>query len=144
MFAAGRLKLLGGVRRYGTWHVADEEFYVGVGDVRLDMTSADIPEGETRIRVLIGVGSVNVRVPEGVGVSVSSMGFVTDAKALGRKQVAFFAPFEVSSDDYLTAGRKVYLETVNFVGDVKVSLARAEGPTTDATEKPLADDTLLE
>jgi predicted membrane protein len=129
LFTAGRLKLLGSVRRHGTWQVADEEFYTGVGDVRLDMTNADIPEGETRIRVLVGVGSVNVRVPEGVGVSVSSMGFVTDANVLGRKQVAFFTPFKVASDDYQAARRKVHLETVNFVGDVKVELVRAEGPT---------------
>jgi hypothetical protein len=128
-FTAGRLKLLGTVRRYGTWQVANEEFYTGVGDVRLDMTNADIPEGETRIRVLIGVGSVDVRVPEGVGVAVSSMGFVTDAKVLGRKQVAVFTPLEVASDDYQAAGRKVHLEMVNFVGDVKVRLVRAEGPT---------------
>jgi hypothetical protein len=137
LFTAGRLKLLGSVRRYGTWQVADEEFYTGVGDVRLDMTDADIPAGETRIRVLVGVGSVNVRVPEGVGVLVSSIGFVTDAQALGQKQVNFFTPFEVASDDYQTAERKVRLETVNFVGDVKVRLVQAERSAPDVSEPPL-------
>jgi lia operon protein LiaF len=140
LFTTGRLKLLGTVRRHGTWQVSDEEFYVGIGDVHLDMTNADIPEGETRIRVLFGVGNVNVRVPEGVGVSVSSIGFVTDVKVLGRKQVGFFTPFEVTSDDYQTAEKKVYLETVNFVGDVKVRQLQARGSAQDASEEPLSSD----
>jgi predicted membrane protein len=140
LFTAGRLKLLGSVRRRGTWQVADGEFYVGVGDVHLDMTSADIPEGETRIRVLIGVGSVDVRVPEGVGVSVSSIGFVTDAKALGQKQVSFFTPFEVTSDGYQTAEHKVHLETVNFVGDVKVRQLQPGGSARDVSEQPPSPD----
>jgi lia operon protein LiaF len=140
LFTTGRLKLLGTVRRHGTWQVSDEEFYVGIGDVHLDMTNADIPEGETRIRVLFGVGNVNVRVPEGVGVSVSSIGFVTDVKVLGRKQVGFFTPFEVTSGDYQTAESKVHLETVNFVGDVKVRQLQAQGSAQDASEEPLSSD----
>ena len=140
LFVAGRLKLLGTVQRRGTWQVTDEEFYVGIGDVRLDLTSADIPEGETCIRVLIGVGSVNVRVPRGVGVSVSSIGFVTDAKALGRKQVGFLTPFEVTSDDYQTARHKLHLETVNFVGDVKVRQLQAGESARDVPGQPPSPD----
>jgi hypothetical protein len=140
LFTTGRLKLLGSVQRRGTWQVADEEFYIGVGDVRLDMTSADIPQGETSIRVLIGVGSVSVRVPEGVGVSVSSIGFVTDAQGLGRKQVGFLTPFEVTSDDYHTAGHKLHLETVNFVGDVKVRQLQAGESARDIPEQPPSPD----
>jgi hypothetical protein len=143
LFTAGRLKLLGSVRRLGTWQVADEAFYVGVGDVRLDMTSADIPEGETHIRVLVGVGSVNVRVPEGVGVLVSSIGFVTDAKALGRKQVGFFTPFEVTSDDYQATGCKLHLETVNFVGDVRVRRLQGAESARDDSEQPSSPDEIL-
>jgi lia operon protein LiaF len=131
---------VGTVQRRGTWQVTDEEFYVGVGDVRLDLTTADIPEGETCIRVLVGVGSVSVRVPEGVGVSVSSTGFVVDVRALGRKQVGFFTPFEVTSDDYQTAGSKVHLETVSFVGDVKVRQLQAGRSARDVPEQPVSSD----
>ena len=138
--AAGRLKLLGSVRRYGTWQVADEEFTVGVGDVRLDLTGADIPEGETKLRAFAGVGNVTMRVPEGVGVSVSCMGFVTDAKVLGRKQVSFFTSFDATSDGYETTRRKVHLEVVNFVGDVRVRQVRAAGSTLDPLEQPLPSD----
>ena len=70
-------RLLGDIRRRGAWQVTDEEFWILVGDVKLDMTTADIPQGETLIRTYGFVDSVKLIVPEGIGVSVSSTAFVT-------------------------------------------------------------------
>ncbi|MBE9508803.1 MAG: cell wall-active antibiotics response protein [Chloroflexi bacterium] len=123
---AMRLRLLGGVRRHGAWQVTDEEIWIGVGDVRLDMSNADIPVGETQIRVFGFVGDVRLRVPEGVGVSVSSIAFVMDARVLGQKRSRFFAPLHLTSEDYETAERKINLEANYFVGDVRVRRARME------------------
>jgi lia operon protein LiaF len=117
---AVRLKLLGDVRRYGDWQVTDEEIWIGIGDVRLDMTSADIPVGETTIRVFGFVGDVRLLVPEGVGVSVSSSSFVTDASIFGQKRDGVFFPVHFTSEDYETAERKVQLETMHFVASLRV------------------------
>jgi lia operon protein LiaF len=113
-------KVLGDIRRDGAWEVVDEEFWIGVGDVDLDMTGAEIPIGETRLRVFGFVGDVDVLVPEGVGVSVSSMAFLTNGKILGRRQESFVTPVRVASDDYEAAERKVRLETTFFVTELKV------------------------
>jgi len=122
-----QLRLLGDVRRYGDWQVSDEEIWLGVGDIRLDMTGADIPVGETQIRILGFVGDVRVRVPEDVGVSVSCASFVTEARVLGRKHSRlFFAPLQVSSEGYEEAERKLRLEINCFVGDIKVRQASTE------------------
>lgn len=115
-----QLKLLGDVRRYGDWQVADEEIWIGVGDVRLDMTGADIPAGETRIRVFGFVGDVKLLAPEGVGVSVSSTSFITDARVLGQKRDSFLTPLHFASAGYETAERKVRLEVNCFVGNLRV------------------------
>jgi lia operon protein LiaF len=115
-----RQKLIGDIRRRGEWQVADEEIWLGVGDVKLDMTSAEIPLGETRIRVWGFVGDVNLRVPQDVGVSVSCSAFVTDARVLGQRRERFLASFHMTSEDYETAERKIRLETTFFVGDIKV------------------------
>lgn len=117
---AVRQKLLGDIRRRGEWQVADEEIWLVVGDVKMDMTSAEIPPGETRIRVMGFVAGVNLRVPADVGVALSSNAFFTDAKVLGRKRESFLSPLEVVSDNYETAERKIRLETNFFVADVKV------------------------
>jgi hypothetical protein len=117
------LRVFGPIRRRGAWQVADEEIWLFVGDVRLDMTQAEIPLGETRIRVFGFVGNVRLVVPEGVGVSVSSMAFVTDARVLGQRRDGFLVPVHLASDDYETAERKVHLETMSFVADIKVKRA---------------------
>src|SRR6266508_4038520 len=39
--------LLGERRRRGNWTVRNEEFWMGVGDIDLDLTQAVIPSGET-------------------------------------------------------------------------------------------------
>jgi hypothetical protein len=115
-----RQKLIGDVRRDGVWQVADEEIWLGVGDVRLDMTEAEIPPGESCIRVWSFVGDVKLSVPQGVGVSVSSSAFISDVRVLGQKREVFLAPVHVASEDYGTAERKIRLETTCFVGDVRV------------------------
>lgn len=115
-----RQKLLGDIRRGGVWQVTDEEFWIGVGDVDLDMTNAEVPTGEIRLRFYGFVGDVDVLVPEGVGVSVSSTAFVTDARVLGQRQEGLLSPIRVVSDDYETAERKVRLELIFFVMELKV------------------------
>ena len=116
-------RLLGDVRRSGEWQVTNEEFWILVGDLKLDMTAAQIPEGETLIRTYGFVGEVKLVVPEGVGVSISSTAFVTDAKVLGQKQDTFLSTFRFSSDNYETAERKIRLESTSFVMDLKIRRA---------------------
>ena len=115
-----RQRLLGDIHRDGVWQVADEEIWIGVGDVELDMTRADIPVGETRLRVFGFVGDVDVFVPAGVGVSVSSTAFVTDGRVLGQKRDRFLSTLHLASEDYETAERKIGLETTFFVVDLRV------------------------
>jgi predicted membrane protein len=135
-----RLKLLGDVRRRGAWQVVDEELWVGIGDVRLDMTQADIPVGETRIRVFSFVGTLRVSVPDGVGVSVSSTAFVTDARVLDHRQDYFATPFEMSSDGYETAERKVRLEVLAFVGNLRIRQVQVEQVAGDFVERSESPD----
>jgi lia operon protein LiaF len=116
-------KVLGDIRRTGAWDVVEEEIWLGVGDVRLDMTQATVPTGETRICVYGLVGDVDLIVPEGIGVFVSSWAFLTDGKVFGRKEQSFVTPLQATSDDYEIADRKVQVETYFFVNDLTVKRA---------------------
>ena len=116
-------KVLGDIRRTGAWDVVKEEIWLGVGDVRLDMAEATIPSGETQIRVYGFVGDVDLIVPEGVGVSLSSWAFLTDGKVLGKNEQSFVVPLQAASDDYETSERRVRLETYFFVNDLTVKRA---------------------
>ncbi|MFL7794218.1 MAG: cell wall-active antibiotics response protein LiaF [Anaerolineae bacterium] len=124
--AAFTIKLLGDVRRRGEWQVIEEEITLGVGDIRLDMTQADIPIGETRIHTSGFVNGIVLIVPEGVGVIVSSMAFLTEAGIFDQKHSRFFTISQFTSEDYETAERKIHLDLRYFVADVKVKRAPVE------------------
>jgi hypothetical protein len=114
------MAFFGPVRRSGAWQVADEEIWLFVGDVNLDVTEADIPPGESRIRIFAFVSTIRLIVPEGVGVSVASTAFLTDANVLGKKREAFLMTTHITNEAYETAERKIRLEPTMFVADVKV------------------------
>jgi len=115
-------RLLGDIKRSGAWAVEETEFWLGVGDADLDLTDADIPLGNTRLRFYGFVGDIDVLVPEGVGVSVKATAFVTDAKVFGQHEDNFFVPYAAKSDNYDIAECKVDIETVYFVTDLKVKI----------------------
>jgi lia operon protein LiaF len=115
--------VLGDIRRSGAWDVVDEEIWIGVGNVRLDLTEATVPTGEPKIQIFGFVGDVDLIVPQGVGVSVSSWAFVTDGKVFGEKEESFVVPLNVESDDYETVERRIHLETYFFVNDLTVKRA---------------------
>jgi lia operon protein LiaF len=114
------IAIIGDIRRSGTWQATNEELWTFVGDIDLNLTQADLPVGVTRYRILGFVADVDVQVPEGVGVAVSTIGFVTGLHLLGQKHDRFLIPFEWKSDNYDAAERKVFIETVFFVNDLKV------------------------
>jgi lia operon protein LiaF len=118
-----RVTPLGDIRRDGTWRVANEEHWILVGDADFDLTHADIPAGETTLRLFGFVCDVSLMVPQGVGVAVSSTAFVTDLKILGHQEENFVMPYTFTSDDYATAERKVRLEVTFFVASIKVKRA---------------------
>jgi predicted membrane protein len=118
--SAGRLRLLGDIRRRGEWHVTDEEIWIGIGDVKLDMTQAEIPLGESSLRVLGLVGDVDLDLPPEVGVSVSCNAFVATTRLLGRKRDSILTPVHWVSRDYQVAEKRIRLATTFFVGDIAV------------------------
>ena len=83
------VSLFGPVRRGSDWPGKDEEIWLFIGDVRLDLSQAQIPAGETQVRILSFIGDVRLRVPAGVGVSIDSTALVATVRAFGQKQESF-------------------------------------------------------
>jgi predicted membrane protein len=118
-----RTTILGNVRYDGSWQVTPGEIWMFVGDVRLDLSEAEIPLGETTIRLFAFVGDVRVWVPEGVGVAVDSIAFLTSSRLFGHKRESFFAPLHLRSDGYDSAERRVRLDITSFVREIRVERA---------------------
>ena len=124
------LHFVGDIVRSGEWSVKNEEFWLFAGDVRLDMTRAQFPAGETVIRINGFVGDVDVFAPADVGVAVSALGFVTTTELNTQRTERFLSGAQLSTADYATAERKLRLETVFFVGDVNVKMLPASATST--------------
>ena len=114
------VKLIGDIRRRNGEMLRGQEIWVGIADVDFFPAEADIPTGETRLRLLGFVGDIDVQIPESVGLSIASLAFVTDAKILGDKTSNIVTPFEYTSPGYAESERKIRLETTFFVADLKV------------------------
>ncbi len=114
------VKVIGDIRRREGEMLKPQEIWVGIADVDFFPAAADIPTGETRLRLIGFVGDIDLRIPEGVGLSVASLAFVTDSRILGERTNTFVTPFEYTSPGYAESERKIRLETTFFVADLKV------------------------
>ena len=79
----GGVHFVGDIIRSGEWSVKNEEFWMFAGNVRLDMTQAKFPPGETTMYFNAFVADMDVSVPSDVAVSLSSTSFVADAELNG-------------------------------------------------------------
>jgi lia operon protein LiaF len=112
--------LFGDVKRGGEWTPADEELWMLFGDTRLDFTQAQLPAGETHIRINGLIGDVDVTVPAGVGVQVSASGLIVDLRTPTDKFDRFLSLANSTSPDYAAAERKLRLSTTFLIGDIDV------------------------
>lgn len=108
------------IKRRGVWTASNEEIWTFVGDVKLDLTEAQIPSGETLLRIFGFVVDVDVRLPADVGLAVSSTAFVNEVEIQGQKNETFFGPINYTSPGYENAERKLRLETLFFVADIDI------------------------
>jgi predicted membrane protein len=121
-----KLRLFGDVIHRGEWKVSGEEVWCLLGNLKLDMSQAEIPAGETSYHIYHFLGDVRLVVPENVGVSISSFSFITDARLFGEKHGGFISPLEWSTPDYEQAEKKIRIERVAFLGNVRVRHPEAE------------------
>ncbi|MFC4775643.1 cell wall-active antibiotics response protein LiaF [Paenibacillus sp. GCM10023252] len=94
-----------------------------IGDTVLDLTKAQISEGETRVIISSFIGDVKVFVPNDrdVGVTVTSSSFIGDVKVLDQQDSGLFKNIQVNSPHYYEADKKIKIIVSTFIGDVRVT-----------------------
>ncbi len=112
--------VIGDVRRAEGWQVHTEEFWAFIADLKLDLSRAEVPIGETRLRYVGFIGDIDLKLPDAIGLRVTSNAFISNVKMLGNNRDGFFLPIDVTSDNYATAERKIHLDTLCFISDVSV------------------------
>ncbi len=115
-----QMLLFGDLRRSGEWDVMDQEIWSFVGDIDLDFTQANFAEAEVTYKLYRFVGDLDIIVPKDMGISVSSMGFVTEAHLEGKKRGGLVTPVRYTSENFESAAKRIRLEMISFVADLKV------------------------
>ncbi len=112
--------LFGDVVRSGRWKPANETFWMLIGDVKLDLTDAELPVGETVIRANMLIGDMKVIASPDLPMIVSSAGLIRELNLFGQKQDAFLSPAEMQTPNYAGAERRIRLESTALIGGLKV------------------------
>lgn len=97
------------------------EYLSFVSDIKFDLSSATIPDGETTIRFNSFVSEIKISLPENVGLKIAARGFVNNSKIKGKEENNIFAPFEYESPGYDFQTRKVFIQTLSFVSEIEIN-----------------------
>jgi predicted membrane protein len=138
--SSGNSQFVGDIVRSGEWTVTNEEFRLFVGDVRLDMSRAQFPLGETVIRLNGFVYDSDITVPDEVGVAIVSNGFVVDTRLGAQHSSNFLSGVQVATANYATAERKLRVVMNSFVGDLRVNLRQSPARQTVPGEATVVDN----
>jgi predicted membrane protein len=114
------LQIFGDVRHSGEFELKNEETWQFIGNLRLNLAKATLPEGETTIRLYGFINDLDIYIPENIPLEVSATGFLTSSRIFGRKRDQFLVPLTYQDPGYGTAERKILLETIGFIIDLKI------------------------
>jgi predicted membrane protein len=110
----------GTIRRDSTWQVSDLETWIGIGDIKLNLSQASFPSGDTEIQVYGFIGDVLLKIPADVGVSVSTTAFISDVTTPEQKMDRIISPLHMESSNFQDAEKRVLLEVTAFIANAKV------------------------
>lgn len=100
--------------------IESAEYLSFVSDVKLDLSQAIIPVGETTINLYSFASDLDIILPIDAGLKVRARGFVHDAQVIGRKEDHLLAAFEYETPDYKNQIRKIFIQTLSFVSEVDI------------------------
>jgi lia operon protein LiaF len=115
-----QMPVLGEIRKSGAWEATQHEIWWMVGTNRLDFTEAVFPNREARVRIIGFVAEVSVILPEDVGLRVESSSIISELKSDGGERERFLSFLEYETPNFMSAEKRVTLQTIAFVSEIKV------------------------
>jgi hypothetical protein len=116
-------ELLGEIRRGGVWQVKAEELWTFIGDTKLDFSQAQLPEGETMIRINNFIGDITLSVPPGFALALNTDTVISSVKWFGAKQDQVLSGLELTTPEFANSDRSVRVKVFSLIGDIKVKPA---------------------
>ena len=105
----------------GGWAV-EEDVVIStvVGDISLDLSDAELPEGETELALFCWLGTIQIRVPHAYGVDVTAQSIVGGVDVLGHREEGLVRDIHQRSEGYEDRPQRVKMRLSTFVGELLV------------------------
>jgi len=98
----------------------DHDFSHGIGDVVVDLTTAEIKPGMHNIYIKVGIGDVTIRVPDGVNLKVDGAVSVGEINVFGDERSGFGGLSLMRTVEVEDAQATVQIEARLSIGDMNV------------------------
>jgi lia operon protein LiaF len=105
------------------WQLHDLEVNTVIGDMKIDLARAHIPDGETRLDLRAVIGDIDIWTPPDLPVALEVQCAFVTVNHFGRKQDVILRRFEETPPAFETAPRRVRVRANLVFGDI--SLTRA-------------------
>ncbi|GAE35688.1 cell wall-active antibiotics response protein LiaF [Halalkalibacter akibai] len=116
-----RRSFIGDIHYIGeAFELNDLTIWNGIGDVRLDLSKAIIPEGETVIIVQCMIGQIDFYVPEDLTISIQASTIIGEVSLFHEKHEGINQQLSIATKNYKQASRRVKLILSTVIGEVKV------------------------
>ncbi|WP_165820796.1 cell wall-active antibiotics response protein LiaF [Pueribacillus theae] len=112
---------------FGEFHMMNDRYELedltishGIGDVKIDLTKAIIPAGETVLVVSGWIGDIDIYVPYDLDVSINASVTIGELEVFGNKQSGISRSLSKRTESYTSAEKKVKLILSLTIGDIDV------------------------
>jgi Cell wall-active antibiotics response LiaF, C-terminal len=94
------------------------DYRLAIGQLTLDLSGLQVPQGTTTVQARVGVGELAVRLPEGVPVEVDAGSGIGQVQALDREESGVGSRLEADSGGF--GDRRLVLDLRVGLGEVRV------------------------
>lgn len=105
---------------HDSFELEDMNIWHGIGDVKIDLSKAMIPEGETELVISGWVGDIDIYIPYDIDVSVEATVTFGELEILNRRQGGIRRQLSVATKEYPESKRRVKIILSLFLGDIDV------------------------
>ena len=103
------------------WELRDLDIWHGIGEVKIDLSRANIPENKSTIIINGWIGDVDIFVPYDLEVSIIARVGVGEIKIFGNKESGLNRSTAVETNGYHKEIKRVEIIVNLFVGDIDVN-----------------------
>ncbi len=103
------------------WELRDLDIWHGIGEVKIDLSRANIPDSKSTIIINGWIGDVDIFVPYDLDVSIIARVGVGEIKVFGNKESGVNQSTAVETNGYRKEIKRVEIVINLFVGDIDVN-----------------------